>query len=90
MYGMPAPQHWKRLSFQTFLFTCLCTNGGSLVYYGKPLHRETLVNAPTGQLPESGQGELSATRVRLSTDNKMRSICNVDEQGEEKRKETGK
>jgi hypothetical protein len=60
------------------------------VYYRNLYTKKTLVKVPTGQLLGSGQGEPSATPVRFDIDNRMRSICTVDERGGEKIGKRGK
>jgi len=54
------------------------------VYYGKPLHKETLVKSRRASFWEVVRVEQGATPVRLSTDKKVRSICNVDKQEKKK------
>ena len=54
------------------------------MYYGKPLHNGNASKSPDQLASGKWWGEHTVTPVRLSTDNKMRSICNVDKRGEEK------
>jgi len=60
---------------------------GSLVYCRNLYTRETLVKVPTGPASGKWSREQSVTPYRLNTDNKMRSICNVEKQGEDRKLE---